>query len=78
IDDIKIAYDRQGLKEKIKEDIQEERKNIKAILKEEFGLFKKDTTIKEEKKSNQHFEIENPNKKKKKKTDEFEEDDEDF
>ena len=41
LDDPKIRYDRQGLQQKIKNDLQNEKQNIKGLLKEEFGLFKK-------------------------------------
>lgn len=45
---IKIAYDRKEVKQVISESIQEERKVLRQILKEEFGWFKKDTTGKDE------------------------------
>jgi len=66
IDNPKISYDRKAMKEKIKEDIKNEKQNLKNILKEEFGLFKKDTTLKNSntiKKSDQQFIIDNGNKK---------------
>jgi hypothetical protein len=40
---IKVAYDRKGVREVISESIQEERKNLRQILKEEFGWFKRDS-----------------------------------
>jgi hypothetical protein len=43
IDNPTITYDKSGAKQKIKEDIKAEKQTIKNILKEEFGLFKKDT-----------------------------------
>ncbi|MBK9285568.1 MAG: AsmA family protein [Sphingobacteriaceae bacterium] len=68
IDDIHYKYDKQGLKQKIKEDIQLEKQNLKQILKEEFGLFKNDTLKpKEKNKADQKFELEQPNNKKKEK-----------
>ncbi len=61
LDDPKISYDRKGLKEKVKNDIQQEKQNLKQLLKEEFGLFKKDKDSDSEKKdkskSNQKFEV---------------------
>ena len=65
IDNPKISYDRKAMKEKIKEDIKNEKQNLKNILKEEFGLFKKDTTLKTTylKKADQQFIIDNGNKK---------------
>ncbi|MBN2730404.1 MAG: AsmA-like C-terminal region-containing protein [Bacteroidales bacterium] len=39
--------DKQAIKEKVKEDIQEEKKVIKKILNDEFGFFKKDSTLKD-------------------------------
>ncbi len=41
--DIKIAYDRKGVRQVISESIQEERKALRQMLKEEFGWFKKDS-----------------------------------
>lgn len=59
IDNPTIKYDRKGAKEKIKEDIKQEKQNLKQILKEEFGFFKKDSTLskKETTKANQNFQI---------------------
>jgi hypothetical protein len=58
IDNPTIKYDKKGAKEKIKQDIKQEKQTLKNILKEEFGLFKKDSTkIKETEKANQSFKI---------------------
>lgn len=55
-----IKYDRKGAREKIREDIKQEKQNLKSILKEEFGLFKKDTVVKKETNlSDQKFKIDN-------------------
>ena len=40
-----ISYDSQGARAKIKNDIVKEKQTMKQLLKEEFGLFKKDTTL---------------------------------
>jgi hypothetical protein len=58
IDNPTIKYDKKGAKEKIKQDIKQEKQTLKNILKEEFGLFKKDSTkVKESEKANQSFKI---------------------
>lgn len=58
IDNPTIKYDRKGAKEKIKDDIKQEKQNLKQILKEEFGFFKKDSIkTKESPKANQNFQI---------------------
>ena len=58
IDNPTIKYDRKGAKEKIKQDIKQEKQTLKNILKEEFGLFKKDSSkLKETEKANQNFKI---------------------
>lgn len=58
VDNPKISYDRKGAKEKIREDIRQEKQNIRQILKEELGLFKKDTAkVRQEEKANQNFQI---------------------
>ena len=43
-----IKYDKQGVKEKIQQDIQNEKNNLKQILNEEFGFFKKDSAMNKE------------------------------
>lgn len=48
IDDPKISYDGKKVREKIKEDMKKEQTTIKQMLFEDFGLFKKDTTIRKE------------------------------
>ncbi len=59
-DNPEFSYDKKGRKEQLKEDIAKEKQNLKAILNEEFGWFKKDTTKKriEEEKPKQQFLIE--------------------
>ena len=60
IDNPTIKYDRKGAKQKVKEDIQQEKQSIKQLLKEEFGLFKKDsipTNKNNPLKSDQKFQI---------------------
>jgi len=58
IDNPTIKYDRKGAKEKIREDIKQEKQNLKQLLKEEFGFFKKDSIkVKETQKANQNFQI---------------------
>jgi hypothetical protein len=44
VDNPLIKYDWKASKEKKKENIQKEKENLKTILKEEFGWFKKDST----------------------------------
>ncbi len=49
IDDPKITYmDRKGFIEQKKEEIRQEKQNLKEILNKEFGWFKKDSTINQE------------------------------
>ena len=45
VDNPIIKYDRKGLKQKIGEDIKAEKQTLKQLLKEEFGLFKKDSAL---------------------------------
>jgi hypothetical protein len=40
-----VKYSRKGLYQKIKEDIKKEKHGLKSMLKEEFGWFKKDSTL---------------------------------
>jgi hypothetical protein len=79
IDNPVIKYDRKAMKDKVREDIKEEKKNLKSILKEEFGWFKKDTTLidkkDEHRKADQKFTIDTGNEPKPKKKKEEEEED---
>ncbi len=45
IDNPNIEWDKQSRKETTKEEIEAEKKNVKSLLKSEFGLFKSDTTV---------------------------------
>jgi hypothetical protein len=67
VDNPIIKYDKKGLKQKIGEDIKAEKHNLKQILKEEFGLFKKDSTLvkNDQPKGEQKFRIETGDEKKK-------------
>ena len=47
VDNPQIIWDKSARKEQLKEDIQEEKQTIKAIIKSEFGGFSKDSTIEE-------------------------------
>ncbi len=82
IDNPTIKYDKKGAKEKIKQDIKQEKQTLKNILKEEFGLFKKDSTkVKETEKANQSFKIQfgdDSKKKEKPLTPKKKEEEEDF
>ncbi|MCW3078010.1 MAG: hypothetical protein JWO32_2619 [Bacteroidetes bacterium] len=82
IDNLILKYDKKGLKQKVTEDIKQERQSLKLLLKEEFGAFKKDTTgSKGGSKKDQKFELEKPNNNPAKKTLEpkkKKEDDDDF
>lgn len=71
-----ITFDRKAMKQKIREDIKEEKNTLKKILNEEFGWFKKDSASfkKDDKKQDQKFKIEFN----KKEEDKKKEDDEDF
>jgi hypothetical protein len=57
IDNPTIKYDRKGAKAKIKEDIKQEKQNLKQLLKEEFGFFKKDSLKKVPEQTNQKFQL---------------------
>lgn len=45
VDNYKIAYDTKQVREAIKENLKKEKETLKTILNEEFGLFKKDSTV---------------------------------
>ena len=50
-DKTKVKFDKVELKQQLRNELQQQKKEVKQILKREFGLFKKDTTIKTEEKS---------------------------
>lgn len=50
LDNPKFAYDKVGLTDKIKDDIKTEKTSLKSMLKDEFGFFKNDTTVKTQEK----------------------------
>lgn len=62
IDNPKIKFDRKELKQFVKDEVKNEKQTVKQLLKEEFGLFKRDKTLKEktEKKASmpKDFEVE--------------------
>jgi hypothetical protein len=45
-----ISYDSKGMQQKFREDLKNEKKSMKQIFKEEFGMFKKDTSLIQDKK----------------------------
>lgn len=45
VDNPKFSYDKIGLSNKIKQDAKKEKQTIKSLLKEEFGVFKNDTSL---------------------------------
>lgn len=61
ISDPKISYDKAQLKDHWKKEARKEKQTIKSILKEEFGMFKKDSSViapREESKDKPAFQIE--------------------
>ena len=50
-DKTKVKFDKVELKQQLRNELQQQKNEVKQILKKEFGLFKKDTTIKTEEKS---------------------------
>ncbi|MBL0105579.1 MAG: hypothetical protein IPP51_18430 [Bacteroidetes bacterium] len=55
--DPKFGYDHKAVGKEIKNDIAKEKQTLKSMLKEEFGLFKKDTVKVEPKKKNEEMQI---------------------
>jgi hypothetical protein len=60
IDNPNIRYDRKGAKQKIKEDIKQEKQNLKAIIREELGWNKKDSAKPKKALVNPGFKLEAP------------------
>ncbi len=58
VTDPRFGYDREGAGRKLKTDIAKEKQTMKDILKEEFGMFKKDTVKSVKKPKKQEMEIE--------------------
>jgi hypothetical protein len=55
-----VSLDRQAVRQNLKQGLQEEKRELKKIFQDEFGWFKKDSTLKKEtkKKTNPEFQIE--------------------
>ncbi len=79
IDNPEIKYDTKGAVQSIKEDLHQEKQNLKSILSEEFGWFKKDKNKKEDRKKEDGgkfiLQQEDTPKDKKKKVDELDDSD---
>jgi hypothetical protein len=62
IENPKIKFDKKELKKYVKDEIKNEKQTVKQLLKEDFGLFKKDKNLKEKTESknskNKEFEVE--------------------
>jgi hypothetical protein len=56
-EDIKVGYDIKAAGSKIKKDFSNEKENLKRILNKEYGWYKKDSTIREEKTTKPRFRI---------------------
>jgi hypothetical protein len=84
IDNPEIKYDKKGAAESLKEDLKQEKQNLRTILSDEFGWFKKDKDKKEDRKKEDEGKFilqqeDNPKpKEKKKKGDENLDDSEDY
>ncbi len=57
IDDPRFGYDKKAAGQKLKTDIATEKQTMKAIMKEEFGMFKKDTVKVEKKQKKEEMQI---------------------
>lgn len=57
VDDPKFSYDKKAVSQKIAQDLKADQQNVKQLLKQEFGIFKKDTTLKQEKKKKEEMQI---------------------
>ena len=57
VDDPKFSYDNKAVSQKIAQDIKADQQNVKQLLKQEFGIFKKDTTLRQEKKKKEEMQI---------------------
>lgn len=56
--DYKISYDTKGLKDIIRESMQSQKRELKSIFKEEFGMFKGDSTVVAKPKTTRKFNVE--------------------
>jgi len=57
VDDPKFSYDKKAVSEKIAQDLRADKRNMRAMLNEEFGMFKKDPSIKQEEKKKKKEEM---------------------
>ncbi len=57
VDNPKFSYDKKSVSQKIAQDLKSDQQNVRQMLKQEFGIFKKDTTLKQEKKKKEEMQI---------------------
>ena len=57
VDDPKFSYDKKAVSEKIAQDFRADKRNMRAMLNEEFGMFKKDPAVKQEPKKKKKEEM---------------------
>ncbi|CAN5503187.1 AsmA-like C-terminal region-containing protein [soil metagenome] len=57
VDNPKFSYDKKAVSQKIAQDLKSDQQNVKQLLKQEFGIFKKDTTLRQEKKKKDEMQI---------------------
>ncbi len=57
VDDPKFSYDKKAVSQKIAQGLKSDQQNVRQMLKQEFGIFKKDTVLKQEKKRKEEMQI---------------------
>ena len=57
VDDPKFSFDKKAVSQKIANDLKSDQQNVRQLLKQEFGIFKKDSTLKQEKKKKEEMQI---------------------
>jgi len=57
VDNPKFSIDRKAIEEKIKSDLLADKQNVKSILKQEFGLYKKDPSVQLPKKKKEEMQV---------------------
>jgi hypothetical protein len=57
VDNPKFSYDKKSVSRKIAQDMKADQQNVKQLLKQEFGMFRRDTTVKQVKKKKEEMQV---------------------
>jgi hypothetical protein len=57
VDDPKFSYDKKAVSQKIAQDLRADQQNVRQLLKQEFGMFRKDSSLKQQKQKKEEMQV---------------------